>query len=350
MALETMQDISSLEPPGRFLMESKGIAPSTNSENDSENDDGVHPLIFSKVWLIVDHKKAMEKVLHRLRDKDPGGEDGVQPSAKKKDQKSSTLPDGSIPGKLSQNEGAEGAFAGRTQTKSSDDIVLQSSGRVNENYTTSCHRKSSDTNTRASSLSSDSPNKVATWEDITGEAMDGNTSPRIHYDDQDDGRILSNSLYSLHDECDWDVDQERDSRNKNCSNESASVGSMESMISMNGSLKSESLDITSSLGLHNGDVTWEDETGEVLDGNNSPPIHDDTADAGRRHSSNSPPFRDAGRRACSNLLELMRMDGINVLTRTLVRLHLPASCSKVRMMVQMHQHVAFGQRGGYVLG
>ena len=67
IALDIMQEISSLEPSGRFLMESKGIAPSTNSENDSQSDDGVHPQIFSKAWLLVDHKKAMEKVLH------PGG-------------------------------------------------------------------------------------------------------------------------------------------------------------------------------------------------------------------------------------------------------------------------------------
>ena len=127
IALDIMQEISSLEPSGRFLMESKGIAPSTNSENDSQSDDGVHPQIFSKAWLLVDHKKAMEKVLH------PGGEDGVQPSAKKKYQKSSTLLNGNMPDELSQNEGSEGAVAGRTQTKATDDTVLQSPGRVNEN-------------------------------------------------------------------------------------------------------------------------------------------------------------------------------------------------------------------------
>ena len=58
----------------------------------------------------------MQKVLHRFRDKDPGGEDGIQPSAKKKDQKSSTLPDGSM--------SDWGAFAGRAQTMSCEDIVL----------------------------------------------------------------------------------------------------------------------------------------------------------------------------------------------------------------------------------
>ena len=111
-----MQDISSLEPPGRFLVESKGVAPSTNSENDS----GVHPIILSKMWVIVDHEKALAKVMHRLRGKDLGGKHGIQPSAKKIVQKSSALPDAKVSDKLSQNEGAEGALVGRVlpQTKS----------------------------------------------------------------------------------------------------------------------------------------------------------------------------------------------------------------------------------------
>ena len=99
----------------------------------------------------------MQKVLHRFRDKDPGGEDGIQPSAKKKDQKSSTLPDGSMSDKLSQNEGAGGAFAGRAQTTSCEDIVLQSSGRGNGNHTTP-YRK----NNSALLVSKYLPNKDAT--------------------------------------------------------------------------------------------------------------------------------------------------------------------------------------------
>ena len=143
-------------------MESKGGAPSTNSENGSnDNDSGVHPIILSKMWVIVDHEEAMKKVLHRLRDKDPGGEDGIQPSVKKTIQKSSNMPDGNMPDKLSQHEGAEGAFVGRAQTKSSEDIVLPSSGGVNENYTTSGHKNNSGIDRkRTSSLSSDHPIKM----------------------------------------------------------------------------------------------------------------------------------------------------------------------------------------------
>ena len=198
-ALKIMQDISSLEPPGRFLGESKGVAPSTNSVNDSnDNDSGVHPTILSKMWVILDHEKAMKKVLHRFRDKDPGGEDGIQTSAEKKVQKSSTMPD-----KMSLIEGTGVACAGGLETKSAEDFALRSSGRVNENRTTSGHTKNSVTNTRAvldrkraSSLSSDSSNNDATGEDTTGEAMDRNTSPPIH-GDQDAGRIPS--------KCDWDA-------------------------------------------------------------------------------------------------------------------------------------------------
>ena len=105
IALKIMQDISSLEPPGRFLTESKDLAPSTSSENHSLESEGVDQLILSKVWVIVAPEKAIKKVLHSLRDKDPRGEDGIQPSAKKKVQKGSTVPDGNMPDKLSQNEG-----------------------------------------------------------------------------------------------------------------------------------------------------------------------------------------------------------------------------------------------------
>ena len=91
------------------------------------------------------------------------------PSAKKTIQKSSNMPYGNMPDKLSQNEGADGAFVGRAQPKSSEDIVLGSSGGVNG------HKNNSDMDRRrASSLSPDSPNMDATWEDITGEAINGN--------------------------------------------------------------------------------------------------------------------------------------------------------------------------------
>ena len=110
--------------------------------------------------------------------------------------------------------------------------------------------------------------------------MDGYTTGPPIQDDQDEERMGSTGLHGLHKECDWDayLDQERDSRDKNCSAELSSVctieswsmGSVKSMISMDGTLRSESLNIKPSLGLHNGDVTsWEDATGKVLDGHTS---------------------------------------------------------------------------------
>ena len=102
--------------------------------------------------------------------------------------------------KLSQNEGAGGAFAGRAQTTSCEDIVLQSSGRGNGNHTTP-YRK----NNSALLVSKYLPNKDATWEDTTGGTMDGySTGPPIQ-DDQDEERMGSNVLHGLHKECDWDA-------------------------------------------------------------------------------------------------------------------------------------------------
>ena len=68
IVLKIMQDISSLEPPGRFLTESKNLAPSKNSENDPIKSEGIDQLILSKVWVVMPHDKATKKVMHRLRE------------------------------------------------------------------------------------------------------------------------------------------------------------------------------------------------------------------------------------------------------------------------------------------
>ena len=49
--------IENLDPPGRFLIEDP------NSANDN-------PLILSKVWVCIEREKAVNKVMHRLREKE----------------------------------------------------------------------------------------------------------------------------------------------------------------------------------------------------------------------------------------------------------------------------------------
>ena len=56
---------------GRFLME-LGDA-TTNDDNDARSnnsgDNAVHPKILSKTWKLVDEDRVLDKVLHRLRER-----------------------------------------------------------------------------------------------------------------------------------------------------------------------------------------------------------------------------------------------------------------------------------------
>src|SRR5210317_870891 len=58
LATKIVNDMQHLDPPGRFLVEN----PTATSKRANNS-------IASKTWVIVDHDKAVEKVLHRFRDK-----------------------------------------------------------------------------------------------------------------------------------------------------------------------------------------------------------------------------------------------------------------------------------------
>ena len=70
-----MQQLHNLPPPGRFLIQDHtGLAQyDTKSSDKTFSDkevDKSHPLRKDKVWVQVDDEKAIEKVLHRLREKE----------------------------------------------------------------------------------------------------------------------------------------------------------------------------------------------------------------------------------------------------------------------------------------
>ena len=63
-----MQEVSSLHPHGRFLEEDLSDSP-TNQLSANQASSGLHPLILSKVWVPASKDKAIDKILHRLREK-----------------------------------------------------------------------------------------------------------------------------------------------------------------------------------------------------------------------------------------------------------------------------------------
>ena len=72
VAAEVMEDIAGLDPPGKFLMEdtslTDGEAFGETDGDQEEKNSAVHPSILSKRWVVVDHERAVAKVMHRLRD------------------------------------------------------------------------------------------------------------------------------------------------------------------------------------------------------------------------------------------------------------------------------------------
>eukprot|EP00569_Conticribra_weissflogii_P004978 CAMPEP_0171335608 /NCGR_PEP_ID=MMETSP0878-20121228/5458_1 /TAXON_ID=67004 /ORGANISM="Thalassiosira weissflogii, Strain CCMP1336" /LENGTH=334 /DNA_ID=CAMNT_0011836909 /DNA_START=74 /DNA_END=1076 /DNA_ORIENTATION=+ len=76
IAVSIVQQIQSLTPPGRFLIDSSG------GKNGAEE----------KCWVVVEQEKAIEKVLHRLREKDrPSGGGSEKNGAKKPNRQCSSM-------------------------------------------------------------------------------------------------------------------------------------------------------------------------------------------------------------------------------------------------------------------
>ena len=62
IAIQIVHDIATLDPPGRFLIE--GAAEKGTHVTDEKQD------VYDKVWVIVEEDKAIDKVMHRLRERD----------------------------------------------------------------------------------------------------------------------------------------------------------------------------------------------------------------------------------------------------------------------------------------
>ena len=86
-----MQQIHNLQPPGRFLIEDKTGDHRISSNNGSQSgDNAVHPLLLKKAWVQVENDKAIDKIMHRLREKEH------QPKLRMNDVQTKPIPGGSM--------------------------------------------------------------------------------------------------------------------------------------------------------------------------------------------------------------------------------------------------------------
>ena len=89
IAKQIVEDIQNLDPPGRFLIED----PSSAAGNDATDE------IMAKAWIIVEEEKAVNKVMHRLREREKvaaGVQDPKVPSQRQKKEKSLSVDKGPL--------------------------------------------------------------------------------------------------------------------------------------------------------------------------------------------------------------------------------------------------------------
>ena len=75
IAMDIIQEIQTLQPPGRFLTEDPQGKAGGGSHKDAHASvalDGVHISVLNKAWVRVEPHKALTKVMHRLREKETG--------------------------------------------------------------------------------------------------------------------------------------------------------------------------------------------------------------------------------------------------------------------------------------
>ena len=86
-----MQQIHNLQPPGRFLIEDETGDHCISSNNgSSQSDIAVHPLLLKKAWVQVENDKTIDKIMHRLREKEH------QPKLRMNDVQTKPIPGGSM--------------------------------------------------------------------------------------------------------------------------------------------------------------------------------------------------------------------------------------------------------------
>jgi hypothetical protein len=75
-------EILSLQPPGRFLVEDRSLtAEELNNDSATSSNSNVHHTILKRTWAVVEPDKALVKIMHRMRerDKEEKALDAMQP-------------------------------------------------------------------------------------------------------------------------------------------------------------------------------------------------------------------------------------------------------------------------------
>ena len=89
IARQIVEDIQNLDPPGRFLIEDPSSAAGNNARGE----------IMVNAWIIVEEEKAVNKVMHRLREREKvaaGVQDPKAPSQRRKKEKSLSVYEGPL--------------------------------------------------------------------------------------------------------------------------------------------------------------------------------------------------------------------------------------------------------------
>ncbi|KAL3780452.1 hypothetical protein ACHAW5_004578 [Stephanodiscus triporus] len=117
IARQIVEEIQKLDPPGRFLIEDPNQPVSKDDENASED-------IMYKTWVVVEVEKAIDKVMHRLREREKvaaSDQDPTGPTQRRKREKSLVV-DG---GRLSKNSIQIFHAGGVTENCHDNDVLLQ---------------------------------------------------------------------------------------------------------------------------------------------------------------------------------------------------------------------------------
>ena len=139
IATLVFNEIQSLQPPGRFLVEDSGLGPAKFiNESFAYSSSNVHPTILSKTWVCVEPEKALVKVMHRMREKD------------KEEKGDATQPEGGlgefhsqkwqIPSTASREVTIGDAFDVQVDNSERDSTSLQEGNAMNEIQSQRAHQ------------------------------------------------------------------------------------------------------------------------------------------------------------------------------------------------------------------
>lgn len=77
IAMQIVNEIEKLQPPGRFLVEDHSRNGTERMQGTIDPDSNVHPAVMNKIWTVANLEKALGKIMHRLRERGTTDETAV---------------------------------------------------------------------------------------------------------------------------------------------------------------------------------------------------------------------------------------------------------------------------------